>query len=345
MRGLTAHFGFLGGLLALLGLVPLAPAAGPDPTRPAIEKGLRRIEQGAANYITKRTCFSCHHQALSILSMSSARRRGFAVAENKLRRQIDFTLAAFKDKDKIRKGKGVEGASTQAVYALFALEGAEHSADDTTAALVQYLLVRQRRDGAWPALARRPPMEGSLFTNAALALRELRKYGLPPHNKGAEALRAKVEKAMRKGWGWLRDHEPQTTEDKVFSLRGLVAAGAPREGITAARDRLLKEQHKDGSWTQLPERAGDAYATGTVLMALRDAGMPTTDPAYQKGVKYLLGTQQKDGSWLVNTRTRPFQVFFDNGDPGGKSQFVSFASTCWAVRALLEQFPLQPAKK
>jgi hypothetical protein len=25
--------------------------------------------------------------------------------------------------------------------------------------------------------------------------------------------------------------------------------------------------------------------------------------------------------------------------PGGKSQFISFASTCWAALAILEQFP------
>jgi hypothetical protein len=35
------------------------------------------------------------------------------------------------------------------------------------------------------------------------------------------------------------------------------------------------------------------------------------------------------------------QLFFDNGDPGGKSQFISFAATGWAVLALLEQFPRQ----
>jgi hypothetical protein len=32
-------------------------------------------------------------------------------------------------------------------------------------------------------------------------------------------------------------------------------------------------------------------------------------------------------------------VFFDNGDPHGKSQFISFAATGWAVLALLETVP------
>jgi hypothetical protein len=64
--------------------------------------------------------------------------------------------------------------------------------------------------------------------------------------------------------------------------------------------------------------------------------------AYRKGVAYLLKTQQADGAWLVTTRSRPAQVFFDNGDPGGKSQFISFVATNWAVLALVE---ILPAKK
>jgi N-acyl-D-amino-acid deacylase len=311
-----------------------------DATRAAIEKGLRRVEQGAASYITKRTCFSCHHQAMSIQSVASARRRGFAIDEAKLKQQVDFTLKTFSaKKDRVIKGQGVDGASTTAVYALLALEAADHSADETTAALVQYLLVRQRRDGAWPALAKRPPSEGSLFTNAALALRALRKYGPAKHAKGAKALRAKIDKAFAKGRDWLLDNEPETTEDKIFHLRGLIAAGADKKIIAAARDRLLKEQRKDGSWAQVPDREGDAYATGAAIMALRSAGLKTSDPVYRRAAKYLLATQKADGSWLVETRSRPVQVFFDNGDPGGKSQFISFASTCWAVLALLEQYP------
>ena len=68
-------------------------------------------------------------------------------------------------------------------------------------------------------------------------------------------------------------------------------------------------------------------------------GLEPTDPAYQKAAKHLLATQRDDGSWLVETRSRPVQVFFDNGDPGGKSQFISFAATGWATLALLEQYP------
>src|SRR5262249_19065432 len=88
-----------------------------------------------------------------------------------------------------------------------------------------------------------------------------------------------------------------------------------------------------------PDMASDAYATGTVLVALRKAGLGVNHEAYQRGVKYLLESQQEDGAWIVQTRSRPLQLFFDNGDPGGKSQFISFAATNWAVLALLETIP------
>ena len=109
------------------------------------------------------------------------------------------------------------------------------------------------------------------------------------------------------------------------------------KAVAAAQAALVKEQLADGSWSQLPgKRGGDAYATGTVLIALRRAGLAAEDPIYRKGVNYLLTTQKEDGSWFVETRSRPVQEFFDNGDPGGKSQFISFAATGWATLALLE---------
>jgi N-acyl-D-amino-acid deacylase len=327
-------------LIPLL-LAPVVRADEPaDPTKAAIQKSLRRIEQGAANYTKNRDCFSCHHQAMSMLSLSSARRRGFAVEPAKVRQQVEFTLHTFgPKKDQVVKGQGIPGGSTMAAYALFALEACDHSADETTAVLIQYLLIRQRPDGSWPALAKRPPTEGSTFTNNALALRALRTYGPARDAKDAGELRGRIDKAFSRGRDWLLNNKPENTEDKVSRLRGLVYAGADKDEITAARDLLLKEQRSDGSWAQLPEQAGDAYATGSALMALRCAGLECSDAAYQKALKYLLKTQQPDGSWIVQTRSRPVQVFFDNGDPGGKSQFISFAATNWAVLALLETIP------
>lgn len=326
--------------LALVMLVYVPATRGETPTEPikaAIDKGLRRIEQGAASYIKNRQCFSCHHQAVAIHVMTIARARGFELEPAKLRQQLDFTVDTFKQKrERVAKGEAVPGGNTMAAYALFALEGGGHEADQTTAALIDYLLVRQKADGSWPALMQRQPSEGSPFTNAALALRALKHYG--PARKD-EDLEARIDKAFARGRDWVLQAKPEHMEDKAFRLRALVNGGVDDKELAAARDLLLKEQKEDGSWAQLADKDGDAYATGIVLAALRSGGMKPADDVYQKGVHYLLKTQHEDGAWIVETRSRPVQIFFDNGDPGGKSQFISFLATSWAVLALLETMP------
>jgi N-acyl-D-amino-acid deacylase len=325
---------------ALLFLVgPARADDSPDPIRAAVDKGLRRIEQGSTNYLKHRQCFSCHHQAVPILSLTSARKRGFAVAKETIQRQIDFSLKTFQKKEVIRKGQGIGGSNTTVAYALTALAAVDHPRDETTAALVEFLLVRQRKDGAWPAVAKRPPSEGSPFTATALALLGLRKYGPDEDTEAGKTLRRRIDAAFAKGRDWLLANQPESAEDKIFRLRGLVHAGADPKQITFARDLLLKDQKSDGSWAQVPDRPGDAYATGAAMVALRLAGLVPDNPAYARGVKFLVQTQNKDGSWIVATRSRPIQVFFDNGDPGDKSQFISFTATGWAVQALLEAFP------
>ena len=310
----------------------LHAAAGPDATSHAIRRGLDRLQEGAKRYTENRQCFSCHHQALTIAAFMEAKDRGFAIDERFLKDQFEFTLDTFESKrDQIRKGQAVPGGNTMTAYALFSLQKAGHRADETTSALVEYLLIRQHAAGSWPALASRPPSEGSSFTNTAIAIQALHHYG--SRDKPSSD---RIDAALSKGKDWLLKHKPITTEDRVFHLRGLVSVNAD---TGKARRSLERAQLPDGSWAQLPKLVGDAYATASVLLALRVAGVPKTDRGYRRGIAYLLRTQNADGSWIVTTRSRPVQTFFDNGDPGGKSQFISFAATGWATWALVESLP------
>ena len=45
------------------------------------------------------------------------------------------------------------------------------------------------------------------------------------------------------------------------------------------------------------------------------------DPVYQRGVRFLLDTQQEDGSWWVKTRSDPIQIYYESGFPHGKDQW------------------------
>jgi len=309
----------------------------PKSDREAIAKGLRRIEEGAARYLEKRKCFSCHHQALPILNMAIAPKRGFAVEPAILKKQIDRTVNYFRPQlEAIGKGQWMPGGSPMAAYALVALGEAGYPPDEVTSSLVGYLLHHQDKTGSWSALGQRPPSEGSCFAATAFALRSLQIYRPAPGTETARELRERADAATIKAKTWIQSTKPETTEDKSFALRGLVYGATDRRRIDEARNNLMKEQHPDGSWGQVSGMAGDAYATATVLSAIHAAGLKTDDPANRKGIQYLLETQQDDGSWVVTTRAKPVQVFFDNGDAGGKSQFISFTATNWALLALLE---------
>ena len=94
-------------------------------------------------------------------------------------------------------------------------------------------------------------------------------------------------------------------------------------------------QRQDGGWGQTHERDSDAYATGSALVMLHQAGgLPSDSPVYQRALGFLVGTQQADGSWRVRSRSKPFQSYFESGFPYGKDQFISTAASSWATAAL-----------
>jgi hypothetical protein len=128
----------------------------------------------------------------------------------------------------------------------------------------------------------------------------------------------------------------------VFRLLGLQAAGALEEEVGNAARELVASQRADGGWGQLDTLDSDAYATGSALYALHVAGgLASDDPAYRRGLTFLLGTQHEDGSWWVPTRSRPVQRYFESGFPHGRDQFISCAATGWATTALALACPVK----
>ena len=80
--------------------------------------------------------------------------------------------------------------------------------------------------------------------------------------------------------------------------------------------------------------------------ALTPAGvgltLATDDPAYRKGLAFLIAGQGDDGTWRVASRSKAFQPYFESGFPHGKDQFISMAGSSWAVTALALACP-EPA--
>ncbi len=309
-----------------------------DETKRAIEKSLPLLWKGAEGHAARKTCFACHNQGIPILAFATARERGLSVRETDLKKQLDF-IAAFLtgNKDSYREGKGQGGQVDTAGYALFALELGGWKPDATTEAVTEYLLLRDKDIDHWRSSGNRPPSEESDFTPTYFAIRALRKWGAPEQKE-------RITKRIDRVRAWLLKTPARDTEERVFRLWALQSSGVEAREILLAINELLESQQEDGGWSQTDTMTSDAYATGTVLVALNQAvGLATSEPAYQRGAAFLLKNQRADGSWLVPSRSKPFQTYFESGFPHGKDQFISMAASGWATTALVLTCP--PATK
>ncbi|MEP6783516.1 MAG: ankyrin repeat domain-containing protein [Acidobacteriota bacterium] len=310
----------------------MTPAPAPSPAssaRAAIERALPLLQQSDATFLKKSGCVSCHNNSLTAFTVSAARQKNVrvdaAIAGDQQRR-IGAYLEGWRDRT--LQGVGIPGDADTISYILNGLAAEGYAGDLQTDAQAFFLKRAQFADGHWSTFANRPPIESSAIEVTASSVRAMQVYAPP-------ARRAEFDAAIAAGAAWLRTATPRVNEDRAFQLLGLHWTNAATSAIDAAGRALLQEQRNDGGWAQLATLESDAYATGQALYALVESGaVATNDPAYRRGVDFLLKRQLADGSWFVRTRAIPIQPLFDAGFPHGPDAFISAASTNWATLAL-----------
>ena len=317
-----------------------AGPAGEIELRAACAKAIKVIQHSQVVWYQRETCTSCHHQLLPEIPFKLARERGVPLDEKVARATTTNAFAFLTDLDATVQGYDFIDIAFDG-WALTAAHHAGIRRSLTTDVEAQLIASRQLPDGSWPTIDDRPPQSYSNITTTAVCANAIEHY-LP------EQLKREKETRLRLAREWLIKTQPRTNEERAFQLLGLRWTGASPAARKNAVSKLLAEQRDDGGWSQLPEMASDAYATGEALFALHEgAGVPTSDPAYQRGVQFLLKAQQPDGSWRLNSRLHPpapVSPPYVNTEfpPFQHDQFISIMATSWATTALLNALPSQP---
>ena len=338
-----------------IALWPSGPSRAESELESATRRALTLVTRAGSNWVTNKTCFSCHHQTLPMLGATEASRAGFAMDAAWMKSQADNAHAYFEKRiDDMDEGNHVPGGAATAAYGLWALSLDHRPPDPTTVAIVNYLLQIQgvqkltdRKagadstplDGRWIASCRRAPLQGSEIGDTVLVLIGMEEYATPAQRPKLAAARASADK-------WLAGVKLRNQQDRLWRLWGLHRLGGDADTKATVRAAILKTQRPDGGWPQTDDQESDAYSTAQTLFMLCRSGTAPDDPVALRARDYLLKTQLADGSWLVTSRVKnKAQPYFENGDPHGEHQFISTAATSWAAAALAQLLPKMSAPK
>src|SRR5208282_5218738 len=187
---------------------------------------------------------------------------------------------------------------------------------------VDWLLQRQQPRGYLPEDRNEPPIaQGSFMTtaNSMVAFDQAFK----------ETGDVRYEQALDHGLEWIISSKPETTQDEVFQILALsrFAAAMQKPLIQQRVAQLMAEEDPKGGWREQASdstRGPNAFATGQVLYAFKQAGVSITSSPFFEGVRYLLETQDKTGAWLSHD--------------SHSNQPSKFAPSMWAIIGLAGSF-------
>jgi len=306
--------------------------------RSAATKSLSLLEKSGYVFTTRSRahCASCHHSSLTSMAAAIAREKNIPVTDSFTRHRIiatEETMTNFNNPNLINDFLTVNLAEP---YFLLALNADRYPPDFHTDLAVDYLISQALPDGRFLSETGRIPLETGEIHLTAMAIRAIRLYASPAKTPQVDRLVAKSKK-------WLENTNPDQQQELAFKLLGLQWCGSSTEQKTKTASILLSMQNADGGWSQLPSLGSDAYATGQNLYALYESGaLRPEEPAYQKGLAYLLKTQDADGAWTLISRSFPIQPFFSSDfPPYDENQYISATASNWALMALLNALPDQ----
>jgi hypothetical protein len=323
------------------------PSATAPQVRQTVERSIGYLQAECAAWLNQRKCAACHHVPLPLWAMNEAAKQGYAI-DKKFVAETTESLLGSKDKlmasrifpnpadkpDPRPQGRGLNLGLPFLAVAAQSVPALEAGQKQSLKLIAEEIVKKQQADGSWEFFAtlRRPPINESQTTDAAwiiLALTGTTGPDVP------ESQRVALQKAL----AWLAAARlPSNYQDKVLKVLLASRAGKPRAEMQSMIDELFVLQRPDGGWSQTPEMASDAFATGQTLYVLALTGHQAEQPAIQRAINFLVTTQKPDGSWPMTSRSTP------DGRPGSAKLLtpITCAAGSWATLALARLAPIRP---
>jgi hypothetical protein len=304
--------------------------------REAAQRGLDWLQQAAPVWINKNNCFGCHVQAQVLMGQAVAFKHDYRVNMRSVRALYDHTRGQSSWGGWWNPSHSANAFGAMGVTHAYEILGNE---DDKKypyvdrglqAEAANRLLESQREDGSQPVDELAPPIVQGSFMTTANALVAV--TWAAEHSADAR-YQASVERAL----AWIASHEPETTQDKIFKVIALMHYGTPDQKRSAwsVVETLAAEQQADGGWKEdAAAKGSNAFATGQVLYAFKQAGISVHGDMFRRGVQFLLGHQIDDPAALDNGSWAAMNTASER--PSG------FAHTMWAVIGLAGAYGPEP---
>jgi hypothetical protein len=289
--------------------------------RDAAQRGLEWMQQAAVNWWDFSSCFGCHVQGQVIMGQEVALRNGYRVSMPALRMLAEPARTS--------EANTLEGWAYMGMTLAHSNAVTQTRTDPAILKVAKEVLKRQSKDGSFRVESAHVPIIHGQFDvtgNALVALDWAASHGGVPQYKAA----------WNRAITWVATHVPTTTQDKVFKIVSLVRFGTAeqKKAVWPLVETLTREQQEDGGWKEVAAMDGsNAFATGQVLYAFKQAGVSVLSPTFRRGVDYLLKTQVNDtspnnGIWhAINTQS---------------AERTELAPTMWAVIGLAAAYDESP---
>lgn len=320
----------------------------------SLSHALDYLEKGTLVWNNQRKCVTCHTNG-TYMTVLPALTEKLGKPTEDVQKFFVTSLAKFEAAPKEELKKSTLPA--QVIYTAAALAEWDRYVTKTrspeTDRALALMLSIQLETGTWGTLDCWPPYESDAYHEATVAMTAVSTAPGWLESLKDEAQLAAVAKLKK----YLQTEKPPHDYAQVLLLRaatrtpGLISDQQCDEIV----QMITKHQREDGGWSirafaapeawgrgnraerlkaepDIANPASDGHQTGLAIIALREAGIPASDPRIQKGLAWIKANQRESGRWWTKSL---------NTD---KWHFITYSGTAFSIQALAmcDELPAKP---